>query len=273
MSRWLYAAVIEDDKGQHHQFHAFSEPELNKLVADWTRARWREDFGKCPEDDEACIEIYFDWQSTNAGMGFAHEIWSLDPIELESDSPPDDGSYQQPQESFVTAAENPHTYPMEIFVNGELSFKLDSEDAEGDLKAIRALMEIRTRKRQNKPLTNRELYGVDDPHVMTHTDAQGRRLSVKQGESGQVHLLPSSADVEAARMLEALRAGRSPATSSLEALDEVLLALTPEEAATVQVASTKGPMTVEMAKRLRFERGFDIRPKSSACPNPAEPQS
>ncbi len=179
MSRWLCAASVEDDKGQHHQFHAFSEPQLNKLVADWTRARWQKEFGTCPEDHDACIEISFDWQSTNAGMGFAHELWSLDPIELEADSPPGDGPYQQPPESFATAAENPHTYPMEIFVNGELSFKLDSEDAEGDLKAIRALMEIRTRKRQNKPLSNRELYATDYPDGVIHRAADGTTKVVK----------------------------------------------------------------------------------------------
>ena len=52
-------------------------------------------------------------------------------------------------------------YPMELFINGELSFKLATEDAEGDLAAIKALMTIRTAKRQNRPLTDMELYGTD----------------------------------------------------------------------------------------------------------------
>jgi hypothetical protein len=57
--------------------------------------------------------------------------------------------------------ETPQTYPMEIFVNGELSFKIDTEDAEGDLAVIKMVMNWRAAKRQNRPLTNNELYGTD----------------------------------------------------------------------------------------------------------------
>lgn len=57
--------------------------------------------------------------------------------------------------------EKPQTYPVEIFINGELSFKFDTEDAEGDLAVIKMVMNWRTAKRQNRPLTNNELYGTD----------------------------------------------------------------------------------------------------------------
>jgi hypothetical protein len=87
------------------------------------------------------------------------------------------------------------TYPMELYINGELSFKLDSEDAEGDLKAIRALMEIRTRARQNKPLTNRELYGVDDPHQVIYRDASGKETVIPgESDSSAGHSEPGGQD-------------------------------------------------------------------------------
>lgn len=79
------------------------------------------------------------------------------------------------------------TYPMEIFVNGELSFKLDTEDAEGDLLAIKALMTMRTAKRQNRPLTNFELYGADvGIGDAVHTDAHGNSVTVRNGKAMMV---------------------------------------------------------------------------------------
>ena len=262
MSRFLYATVVEDDRGKHHQFHAFNELELNKLVADWTRARWKDIFGECPADDGECIEVYFDWQSTYADPGFAHELWALDPIPLapvfevcgacgrdyRGEDPPVTGSCPSddcpslaaegepaapafdpveidriiddwhedriPGElpaalgwtreqyarwvetglvpvgepagmprSFLpgvlTAVAGNACYPIEIMVNGELSFKLDSEDAEGDLKAIRALMEFRTARRQNRPLTSTELYGTASPDAFVYYDKRGRIVHIE----------------------------------------------------------------------------------------------
>lgn len=74
------------------------------------------------------------------------------------------------------------TYPMEIFVNGELSFKLDSEDPEGDLQAIKALMNWRTAKRENRPLTDTEIYGKENPHDIIHTDAYGNSITMRGGD-------------------------------------------------------------------------------------------
>lgn len=74
-------------------------------------------------------------------------------------------------------------YPMELFINGELSFHLDTEDAEGDLAAIKALMAMRTAKRRNRPLTDVELYGsalgIGD---VIHTDAHGNSATLRAGK-------------------------------------------------------------------------------------------
>lgn len=74
-------------------------------------------------------------------------------------------------------------YPMELYVNGELSFKLDSEDATGDLSAIKALMQFRTARRQNRPLTNMELYGTAFPDEVVHTTADGKKFYVQKDGS------------------------------------------------------------------------------------------
>jgi hypothetical protein len=55
-------------------------------------------------------------------------------------------------------------YPLEIYINGELSFSLQSEDATGDLVAIEALMAERCAGRENRPLTRQELHGDELQH-------------------------------------------------------------------------------------------------------------
>ena len=87
---------------------------------------------------------------------------------------------------------------------------------------------------------------------------------------GDLRLTPSTAVEEGKALLLGIRNGHSPSTSNLEALDEVLSALTQEEEQTVRVVSSKGPMSIEMAKRLRFVRGLDIRPKTLSCAGDGE---
>jgi hypothetical protein len=75
------------------------------------------------------------------------------------------------------------TYPMELYINGELSFRLDTEDATGDLAAIKALMKWRTARRDNRPLTDMELYGTDRPHDVIYRSANGKTRVVPMSAS------------------------------------------------------------------------------------------
>jgi hypothetical protein len=108
--------------------------------------------------------------------------------------------------------------------------------------------------------------------ALSSLDSAVLRFRRESNKPMHIHLLPSAAVEEGETILKALRAGHSPATSNLEALDEVLRALSPEEAEAVKVVSHNGPMTVETAKRLRFERGFDIRPKAAPDKPTTEPK-
>jgi hypothetical protein len=184
MSGSLMVALVEDDKGRLYQFQSVSDADLNAQIAAWVRPRWREDFGTCPEDDGDCIEVYFENMSGPpfVAMGFEHTlkvIDLIDPIDLSAFQPEAQGTPRSYLPSVLLEVAGTAHYPMEIFVNGELSFKLDSEDAEGDLKAIRALMEIRTRTRQNKPLTNMELYGSERPEDIVFRSADGETKIVR----------------------------------------------------------------------------------------------
>ena len=177
MSRFVHAAVVEDDKSERHQFVGFTEEELNAEVAKWVRPRWYEEFGVCPEDDAACIEIYFDNMAGPpfVGMGFEHTLTSLEPIEiLDLEDSGYMGDLSKPGGA---------SYPMEIFVNGELNFKYDSPDAEGDLRAIKSLMTWRTARREGRPLTDMELYGTDRPHDVSYRSAHGKTRVVPMSAS------------------------------------------------------------------------------------------
>lgn len=81
---------------------------------------------------------------------------------------------------------------------------------------------------------------------------------------GKIILLPKAATNRANLALEALRDGHEVTTDCLETLDEIVQGLTPTEENCLEIESHKGPMSVEMVKRLRFERGFDIRPNAPA---------
>lgn len=78
------------------------------------------------------------------------------------------------------------TYPIEIIVNGGLEFKLDSEDAEGDLRAIKALMTWRAARREHRPLTDTEIYGTDRPHDMTYRSPHGKLHRITQEELAEM---------------------------------------------------------------------------------------
>ena len=75
---------------------------------------------------------------------------------------------------------------------------------------------------------------------------------------GNIVLRPSPSLSRAAAVLRRLRLGQDVEVDCLEVLDEVLMSLGAGEEPSI--ISTKGPMTVETAKRLRFERGFEVRP-------------
>lgn len=177
MSRFVHAAVIEDDKAVRYQFVSYSDAGLNAQIAGWVRPRWPEEFGKCPEDDGACLEAYFENMSGPpfVPMGFEHTLTLLEAIEIVD---LEDSGYMGELSKPGAAV-----YPMEIFVNGELNFKYDSPDAEGDLRAIKSLMTWRTAKRENRPLTDTELYGIDRPHVGISRSASCkiRHVSTKGG--------------------------------------------------------------------------------------------
>lgn len=79
---YLHAAVIEDHRGTHHQFHAFDEDALNAQVATWCRENWEEFMiGDIPEEDASCIEVYFENQAMQP-PGYVQELWTLAPIEI-----------------------------------------------------------------------------------------------------------------------------------------------------------------------------------------------
>lgn len=189
---FVYAAVIEDERGSHHQFSSESEEKLVGQLAGWVIERWDPEWGERPDDAEDTVDAYFEKHALDVPSGFAHELWRLDPIPIgprleicahcgrdyRHEEPPVTGECP----SDDCPSREPRTYPIEIFCNGELSFKLDSEDAEGDMKAIKALMTWRTAKRQNRPLTDMELYGRESPHDIIHTDAYGNSLTMRGGK-------------------------------------------------------------------------------------------
>ena len=79
---------------------------------------------------------------------------------------------------------------------------------------------------------------------------------------GKLILKPSAAADKAAKILLLIRAGLDVELDCIETLDEILMALTSLETHCLMVYSCKGAMTVEMVKRLRFERGLDVRPNA-----------
>jgi len=162
----IYAAIIEDEKGEHHQFHAFSEEGINALIAGWCRERWEENMtGPCPEADTDCLEVYFENKMMEP-PGFEHTLTALDPIEIPQADP------------------EPRTYPIEIYVNGALEHRVDSTDAETDLKGIKATLVHLDAVRSGRKLTDLELYGTDDPYGIYFICPAGVRTRV--GEVGPV---------------------------------------------------------------------------------------
>lgn len=79
---------------------------------------------------------------------------------------------------------------------------------------------------------------------------------------GKIVLRHSPARVRAFAALRLLRLGKDVEVDCIEVLDELLTELGLGSATVV--VSHKGAMTLEMAHRLRFQRGFDIRPNEPA---------
>ncbi len=77
---------------------------------------------------------------------------------------------------------------------------------------------------------------------------------------GKLVLKPSSAPAKAAKAIKLLRDGHDVELDCLETLDLVLNNLTALEVHCLPVYSTKGAMPAAQARRLRFDRGLDIRP-------------
>lgn len=86
---------------------------------------------------------------------------------------------------------------------------------------------------------------------------------------GKVILRPCEAKNRAEKALILLRSGVDVETDCLETLDAIVLSLTSLEEYCLEVYSTKGAMPVEMVKRLRFQRGFDIRPNADGEARPS----
>ena len=65
------------------------------------------------------------------------------------------------------------TYNIEVFCNGGLELSVRSPDADGDMKAIKALLKFRETMRSKGMLTNMQLYGKEDPHESLAISAAG----------------------------------------------------------------------------------------------------
>lgn len=176
MSREIHIAIIEDSKGTHHQFDAPTEIELTGKIAGWVRKKWKKAWGDQPDDADDTVNEFFQKYALPpfVAPGWECELWRAEPVEIEDALPLGIKGPGQPPG---------FTYPMEVFINGELSFKLDTEDATGDLAAIKALMTWRTAKRENRPLTDTELYGKENPHDIIHRSPHGKTRVVPMSAS------------------------------------------------------------------------------------------
>lgn len=177
MSREVHIAIIEDSKGTHHQFNAPTETELTGKITGWVRKKWKKAWGDQPDDADEAISEFFQKYALPPFVdpGWECELWRAEPVAIDD----------APLLSIKGPGQPPSfTYPMELFINGELSFKVDTEDASGDLAAIKALMTMRTAKRDNRPLTNIELYGTDlGMGDVVRTDAYGNSVIVRGGKT------------------------------------------------------------------------------------------
>ena len=82
---------------------------------------------------------------------------------------------------------------------------------------------------------------------------------------GRIILGPCRAKDRAVEALTLLRGGDDVHIDCLETLDEIVHLLTRLEEFCLEVHSTKGAMPVELVKRLRFDRGLDVRPNKLLC--------
>ncbi len=178
-----FKAFVEGN-GLRCEFQAASKDDLDTDIALWCRLHWHEELGACPRENAECVEAFFNRKSGTASCDYSLTVCepTPDPSAF-ADRPRRDSDYRgEEPPAYGPSTDRPGgaAYPIEIFVNNELAFKLLSDDADGDLAAIRALMEVRTRRRQSKPFTAMELYGVEDPHQMIFREASGRTFRIKK---------------------------------------------------------------------------------------------
>ena len=87
MSRFIHVAIIEDDEGAQHQFHAYDAADLSGQLAGWVHEHWLTDeWGNQPDDHETAIDDFFQKHTLppSVNPGWECALWRAEPIEIDS---------------------------------------------------------------------------------------------------------------------------------------------------------------------------------------------
>lgn len=87
---------------------------------------------------------------------------------------------------------------------------------------------------------------------------------IKQNKSALGKLILTPKHKDAAKIaLSLIRSGFDVKVDNLEVLDEILTSLTNLEESSLIILSGEKEMEIDMVKRLRFDRGLDVRPRQN----------